>query len=433
MIRLVSTSPAVAGLAVRQVCSPEQLKYISKGIGSLRQWHGTSWPVHGPLGRAHMCSMMKMGEGARIRQDDRAGIPDMSKAPRLIRCHCARNFPEDSLPADEAWVSTSGEEQSRLLLIDGYPVVYRAYFKLLAKMHHGKLKDSHSDGNGDSVLTVFLALSSILRFLDLLPSHVAVVFDFRGTTFRHTIQPSYKAGRPPTPDTVNEAAGYLKAALVAMAIPVLEVPGVEADDVIGTLGVQAVAAGMKVRVASVDSDFYQILSPSLRLLKFLPRGSGAVSFGIEDFKKKFGNLEPAQYADVLALVGDKVDNVPGVRGVGQKTAVKLIVEHGSLESLLQQAERVPLKRIRESLLLHRQAAILSKQLACLRLEIPRTVLKCSVQDLVFHAPEDGGRKYKDLLAAMGKFADASDSGQLWARSEQMWESLSLQRVLVSAT
>uniref|UniRef100_A0A6N2MKG1 5'-3' exonuclease domain-containing protein n=1 Tax=Salix viminalis TaxID=40686 RepID=A0A6N2MKG1_SALVM len=176
----------------------------------------------------------------------------------------------------------------RVMLIDGTSVIYRAYFKLLAKVHHGHL--THADGNGDWVLTIFSALSFIIDVLGFMPSHAVVVFDHdgvpygktsvspyktvmgKGSNFRHTLYSLYKSNRPPTPDTVFQGLPYLKAAIKAMSIKVIEVPGVEADDVIGTLAVNSVKDGFKVRVVSPDKDFFQILCPSLRLLRIAPRG-----------------------------------------------------------------------------------------------------------------------------------------------------------------
>ncbi|XP_022760816.1 uncharacterized protein LOC111307006 [Durio zibethinus] len=154
----------------------------------------------------------------------------------------------------------------RVMLIDGTSVIYRAYYKLLAKLHHGYL--SHADGNGDWVLTIFTALSLIIDVLEFVPSHVAVVFDHdgipfghtsisskdnvmaKGLNFRHTLYPSYKSNRPPTPDTIVQGLQYLKASVKAMSIKVIEVPGVEADDVIGTLAARSVDAGFKVIILS---------------------------------------------------------------------------------------------------------------------------------------------------------------------------------------
>ncbi|CAL5336986.1 unnamed protein product [Camellia sinensis] len=180
----------------------------------------------------------------------------------------------------------------------------------------------------------------IIDVLEFIPSHVAVVFDHDGTrriwhglnntgipfghssvsskqsfvakglNFRHTLYPSYKSNRPPTPDTIVQGLQYLKASIKAMSIKVIEVPGVEADDVIGTLAIRSVDAGFKVRVVSPDKDFFQILSPSLRLLRIAPRGFEMVSFGVEDFAEKFGALKPSQFVDVMSLVGDRSDNIP---------------------------------------------------------------------------------------------------------------------------
>ncbi|EPS57794.1 hypothetical protein M569_17023, partial [Genlisea aurea] len=152
----------------------------------------------------------------------------------------------------------------------------------------------------------------------------------KGKNFRHTLCPSYKGNRPPTPDTVVQGLQYLKASIKAMSIKVIEVPGVEADDVIGTLAVRSVDEGFKVRVVSPDKDFFQILSPSLRLLRIAHRGFEMSSFGLEDFAEKYGTLKPSQFVDVVSLMGDKSDNIPGVEGIGPVHAVRLITKFGIL-------------------------------------------------------------------------------------------------------
>lgn len=156
---------------------------------------------------------------------------------------------------------------NRVMLVDGTAIMYRSYYKLLAKLQHGLLE--HADGNADWVLTIFTALSLLLDVLEFVPSHVAVIFDYDGLTFRHMLYPSYKSNRNPTPDTVVQSLQYFKASIKAMSIKVVEVPGVEADDVVGTLAVNSVSTGYKVRVVSPDKDFFQIISPSLRLLELL--------------------------------------------------------------------------------------------------------------------------------------------------------------------
>ncbi|AQL08271.1 5'-3' exonuclease family protein [Zea mays] len=257
----------------------------------------------------------------------------------------------DTLSNPTGGVPHADPSKSRIMLVDGTSMMYRSYYKILAQLQHGQLE--HADGNGDWVLTIFKALSLLLDMLEFIPSHAAVVFDHDGVpyghytampskechmakavvscyshllnpikkhyhffsplgmTFRHMLYPAYKSNRTPTPDTVVQGMQYLKASIKAMSIKVIEVPGVEADDVIGTLAINSVSAGYKVRIVSPDKDFFQILSPSLRLLRIAPRGSGMVSFGVEDFVKRYGPLKPSQFVDVVALSGDKADNIPG--------------------------------------------------------------------------------------------------------------------------
>ncbi|KAL0432896.1 UNVERIFIED_CONTAM: DNA polymerase I, thermostable [Sesamum latifolium] len=198
--------------------------------------------------------------------------------------------------------------------------------------------------------------------------------------------PSYKSNRPPTPDTIVQGLQYLKASIKAMSIKVIEVPGVEADDVIGTLAVRSVNAGYKVRVVSPDKDFFQILSPSLRLLRIAPRGVEMSSFGMEDFAKKYGTLSPSQFVDVISLVGDKSDNIPGVEGIGNVHAVQLITKFGTLKTYCS-VEQVDEERIKKALISNAEQAILSKNLAMLRSDLPFYMVPFTTKDLTFTKPE----------------------------------------------
>uniref|UniRef100_A0A5B7BVR2 5'-3' exonuclease domain-containing protein n=1 Tax=Davidia involucrata TaxID=16924 RepID=A0A5B7BVR2_DAVIN len=330
----------------------------------------------------------------------------------------------------------------RVMLIDGTSIIYRAYFKLLAKLHHGHL--SHADGNGDWVLTIFTALSLIIDVLEFIPSHVAVVFDHdgipfghtsvsskqgfvaKGLNFRHTLYPSYKSNRPPTPDTIVQGLQYLKASIKAMSIKVIEVPGVEADDVIGTLAGRSVNAGFKVRVVSPDKDFFQILSPSLRLLRIAPRGFGMVSFGMEDFSEKYGALEPSQFVDIISLVGDKSDNIPGVVGIGNVHAVQLITKFGTLENLLQHVDQVKEERIRKALISNADQAVLSKNLALLRSDLPFYMVPFTTNDLIFKKPEDNGEKFTSLLTAVSAYAEGFSADSITRRAFYLWKKLAMQ-------
>ncbi|KAH6768228.1 5'-3' exonuclease family protein [Perilla frutescens var. frutescens] len=332
----------------------------------------------------------------------------------------------------------------RVMLIDGTSIMYRAYYKLLAKLHHGHL--SHADGNGDWVLTIFSALSLIIDVLEFIPSHVAVVFDHdgspyghaslsskqsfvgKGMNFRHTLYPSYKSNRPPTPDTVVQGLQYLKASIKAMSIKVIEVPGVEADDVIGTLAVRTVNAGFKVRVVSPDKDFFQILSPSLRLLRIAPRGFQMSSFGMEDFAEKYGTLKPSQFVDVISLVGDKSDNIPGVEGIGNVHAIQLITKFGTLENLLQRVDEVVEERIKKALIANAEQAILSKNLAMLRSDLPFYMVPFTTEDLIFVKPEDDGQKFISLLTAISAYAEGFSADSIIRRASYLWKKLESQRL-----
>lgn len=245
----------------------------------------------------------------------------------------------------------------------------------------------------------------------------------KGLTFRHMIYPSYKSNRAPTPDTVVQGLQYLKASIKAMSIKVIEVPGVEADDVIGTMAVNCVTTGFKVRVVSPDKDFFQILSPSLRLLRIATRGAGMVSFGLEDYAKKFGTLQPSQFVDFMALAGDQVDNIPGVEGIGEVHALKLITKFGSLENLLQCVDQVEEERIKKALILNADQARLYKDLVTLRSDLPPYMVPFETSNLVFRKPQDGGEKLISLLRAIGAYAEGFSADPILRRAFFIWNKL----------
>ncbi|KAJ8493037.1 hypothetical protein OPV22_014758 [Ensete ventricosum] len=329
---------------------------------------------------------------------------------------------------------------NRVMLIDGTAIMYRSYYKLLAKLQHGLLE--HADGNADWVLTIFTALSLLLDVLEFVPSHIAVIFDYdgvpyghttampskecymaKGLTFRHMLYPSYKSNRVPTPDTVVQGLQYFKASIKAMSMKVVEVPGVEADDVVGTLAANSVSTGYKVRVVSPDKDFFQILSPSLRILRIASRGSGMVSFGLEDFAKRYGALKPFQFVDVVALAGDKSDNIPGVEGIGDVNALKLITKFGSLENLLSSVDQVDDERIRKALIECADQAVLCKNLATLRSDLPSYMVPFKIPDLVFRKPQDKGEKFITLLRALGAYAEGFSPDPILRRASYLWNKL----------
>ncbi|CAM6106182.1 unnamed protein product [Calypogeia fissa] len=334
-------------------------------------------------------------------------------------------------PSMAEWKELPSEDasESRLILVDGKAIVYRAYYKISAKIFHGSLRkmtsqDLPENSSWDSIMTTVVALTEILNLLELQPSHAAVVFDFPGLTFRHSAFPEYKSHRLATPDTVRHSVRDTKYALLGMGVKVIEVPGVEADDVIGTLSLQAVETGMKVRVASQDKDFFQILSPQLRLLRFRTKGSGFLSFGVAEFNLRYPGLQTSQFVDMQALVGDVADNIPGVRGIGDVTARKLIIQYGTLENLLDLRNKIAQTRARNGLLEDDGQALLSKYLLLLKLNVPEFAIGCSLRNLNCREPEDGGKSFAGLMDAFGAIVGPEVGADLLERTLEYWRKLS---------
>ncbi|KAK1290649.1 hypothetical protein QJS10_CPB18g00387 [Acorus calamus] len=276
-------------------------------------------------------------------------------------------------------ISNLNLSNGRVMLIDGNSVMYRSYYKLLG-VPYGYTSSKPLNES----------------------------YNAKGFTFRHNLYPAYKGNRIPTPDTVVQGLQYLKASIKAMSIKVIEVPGVEADDVIGTLAANSTAAGYKVRIVSPDKDFFQIISPSLRLLRLAPRGPEMVSFGVEEFTKKYGALKPSQFVDMISLLGDAGDNIPGVHGIGEVNAVKLIIKFGSLENLLQSVDEIQEDRIKK---------------ATLRCDLPYYMVPCKIADLVFEKPEDNGEKFVRLMRAIGAYAEGFSVEPIIGRVFNLWKRL----------
>ena len=216
--------------------------------------------------------------------------------------------------------------------------------------------------------------TTMLRKLleDEKPEAMAVVFDPPGRTFRHDQFEEYKANRPPMDKDLALQLPYIRRVCDALRMPVLEVPGFEADDVIATLSRQAVATGLDVVVVSADKDLLQLVGDRVRVLNPGREGSGSTSFDRRAVEEKWG-VPPERIVDVLALVGDSVDNIPGVAGIGDKGARDLVREFGPLEVVLDNADKVKRAAYREGLKAQRAEALLSKQLVTLREDVPITL------------------------------------------------------------
>lgn len=215
---------------------------------------------------------------------------------------------------------------NRLLLIDAYAMIYRAFYAFI------KAPRMNSKGENTSAVFGFVVtLEDLIKRLK--PSHIAVAFDPHGPTFRHEAYEQYKAQRPETPEEIRRAVPVIKDILKAMNITVLEVQGFEADDVIGTVSQMAEKAGFEVFMATPDKDYGQLVTERVHMYR--PRHTGGFEqMGPEEVCAKYGLQNKNQVIDLLALMGDASDNIPGCKGVGEKTAVQLLTQFSDVENLL---------------------------------------------------------------------------------------------------
>jgi DNA polymerase-1 len=252
--------------------------------------------------------------------------------------------------------------EKKLFLLDAYALIYRAYYAFIS--------NPMSNSQGMPTSTVFgftLALEEILRKEE--PTHIAVVFDPPGPTFRHEMFPSYKANREATPEDIKTAVPYIKRLIEGFNIPVVEVAGFEADDVIGTIAKKADKEGYTVYMMTPDKDFAQLVSD--RVLMYKPGRGGAPPevLGPAEIREKFLVEHPEQVIDILALWGDASDNIPGAPGIGEKNAKKLIGQFHSVEGIYENIELLKGKQ-KENLIDFKEQVMLSKELATISLNVP---------------------------------------------------------------
>ena len=248
-------------------------------------------------------------------------------------------------------------------LIDGSSQMYRAYHAPVRTAEGGLLRNAQ----GRPTNAVYIFVTMLRKLLtEHRPEYIAASFDLPGPTFRDELAVDYKANRAPMPDELAEQIPMVHAACEALGVPILTSERYEADDVIGTLAEQAAAAGFGVAIVTGDKDFFQLVRDGIRV--FNPRDEGTW-YDATGVKEKFG-VAPDQVVDVLALMGDTIDNIKGVPGIGEKGARDLISTYGSLESLLERAAQVPQKRYREQLLANLDSARQSKELAQIRTNVP---------------------------------------------------------------
>lgn len=250
---------------------------------------------------------------------------------------------------------------ARTFLLDGTALAYRSHFAF------ARSGLATADGRPTGATYGF---TTVLRRLlaDEQPDSIAVAFDAKGKTFRHKQYSEYKATRERAPEDLIDQLPNLRDVVRAHGIAIFEVPGFEADDVIGTLAKQAEARGDEVWIVSGDKDFMQLVSDKLQLYNVFKQGEPVVLQGLEAVAEKFGGT-PEQVIDVLAIMGDASDNVPGVKGIGEKGAIKLIQQYGSVDGVLGALDELTPKQ-REKIEQSRDALVMSRELVTIHTEVP---------------------------------------------------------------
>ncbi|MBO7502435.1 MAG: DNA polymerase I [Paludibacteraceae bacterium] len=275
----------------------------------------------------------------------------------------------------------------RLLLIDAYAMIYRAYYAFI------RAPRINSKGENVSAVYGFVTTLQDLR-KRLQPTHLAVAFDPQGGTFRHEAYAEYKAQREETPEDIRKAVPVIKTILEAMNIPVLEVPNYEADDVIGTVSVAAEKEGYMVFMATPDKDYGQLVTDAVH--QFRPRHTGGFEdMGPKEVCNKYGLQSTSQVVDLLALMGDSSDNIPGCKGVGEKTAVQLLNQFGSVENLLSHTDQLK-GALRTKVETQVEEIRFSKFLATICREIPGW--HCTIADLAIRERDE--QKVRQLFEAL---------------------------------
>ncbi len=265
---------------------------------------------------------------------------------------------------------STGEYKETVYLVDGNSYIHRAYHAIR----------NLSNSKGLSTNAIFGFTRMILKLIDdAKPKYLAVILDAKGPNFRHEIYKDYKANRPPMPEDLVEQLGYIKNIIKGLNVMMLEKEGYEADDIIGTLARKGQKEGFRVVIVTGDKDFRQLISPQVSLWDTMKDKV----MDYESFKKEYA-LEPEQIIDLMGLSGDSSDNIPGVHGVGEKTALDLVKEFGSLEGVFENLEDVKKKKLKENLENSRDDAMMSKRLVTIEQFVP---MSDRIEDLRLGEPD----------------------------------------------
>jgi len=272
-------------------------------------------------------------------------------------------------------------KRERLFLLDGSAIYYRSYFAFI--------RNPLFNSKGENTSATYGFTLSLMKILsEEKPDYIAVVFDTKEPTFRHKKFEAYKATREKMPEDMADQYPRIVELVKDFNLPLLEYPGYEADDVIGTLAKQAEKEGIETYMVTGDKDFMQLLSPLIKMYTIRP-GKDVEIIDIRKLAEKFG-LKPEQVPDFLALMGDKSDNIPGVPKVGEKTALELIKQFGNLENLYAHIDKITKPALKKNLLEYKDQAFLSRELVTIDIHVP---LKVDIHHLK-SAPADGEKLHQ---------------------------------------
>ena len=266
-------------------------------------------------------------------------------------------------------------DQKRLFLVDAFALIFRGYYAFI--------KNPRINSKGLDTSAIMGFMNSLLDVIKReRPDHLAVCFDKGGSVDRVEMFEAYKANRDETPEAIKLAVPYIQEILKAMHIPIMVKEGFEADDVIGTLAKQAEKEGYKTFMVTPDKDFAQLVSENILMYK--PRfGGGYDVWGVPEVQEKFGVVDPIQVIDFLGMMGDSANNIPGLPGVGEKTAKKFLAAYGSMENLLANTHELKGK-MKEKIEANGELGLLSKQLATIMLDVPVTF---DAEDFILEQPD----------------------------------------------
>ena len=251
----------------------------------------------------------------------------------------------------------------RLLLLDGMAIVYRAYYAL------NRNPRLNSKGlNTSAILGFTSTLYDLIR--SQRPTHIGVAFDLQAPTFRHEKFEQYKANRDAMPEDIQLALPYIREIIAGFGIPLLTCEGYEADDVIGTLAKEAEKRNFKVLMVTPDKDFGQLVSDNISMYRFGRMGKADEILGVAEILEKFSITRCEQVIDILGLWGDASDNIPGVPGIGEKKAKQLVAEFGSIENMIENADKIANEKLRNLVKEYAEQALFSKELATIALNTP---------------------------------------------------------------